>query len=150
MDRPTRAVTEESLGAWLLKVDPAHAPMEEWRRSDFATVTSRCVRATYRTQAVREGQPVLLWISGSDPDFPAGIHAHGRTTGPVRVADESGPVMSMRLRRTDPMVPRAELLATPGLHGVEVLRMPAGSNPSFLDRDAWETLRDQFPQVADS
>ncbi len=48
------------------------------------------------------------------------------------------------------MVPRAELLATPGLHGLEVLRMPAGSNPSFLDRDAWETLREQFPQVADS
>jgi hypothetical protein len=150
VDRPTRAVTEESLGAWLLKVDPTHAPMAEWLSTDFATVTSRCVRPTYRSRLVRDGHPVLLWVSGSDPAFPPGIHAHGRATGPVRDDDESGPVMTVRLRTTEPVVPRAELLATPVLHDLEVLRMPAGSNPSFLDRDAWDVLREQFPQVADA
>ncbi len=150
MDRSTRAVTETTLGAWLLKVDPRHAPTQEWLRTDFRTLTTRCVRATYRTQAVRGDQPLLLWVSGSDPDFPAGIHAHGQTTGPARVDDEAGPLMPVRLRRTDPTVSRAELLASPELRGIEVLRMPAGSNPSFLDRDAWDALRELFPQVTGS
>ena len=43
------------------------------------------------------------------------------------------------------MVPRAELLATPGLRDLEVLRMPAGSNPSFLGRDAWENAARAVP-----
>ena len=149
-DRSPHAVTEATLGAWLLKADPRRAPMQEWLASDFRSVTTRCVRATYRTEVVRAGQPVLLWLSGRHPDFPPGIHAHGRTTGPVRVDDEDGPVLPVRLRRTDPVVPRGELLATPGLNGIEVLRMPAASNPSWLDRAAWEALCERFPQVADS
>jgi hypothetical protein len=148
-DSATRAVTETTLGAWLLKSDPARAPMEEWVATDFGVVTTRCVRATYRTEVVREGQPVLLWLSGRHPDFPAGIHAHGWTTGPVRVDEASGPVMPVRLHGTDPVVPRAELLASAELHGIEVLRMPAASNPSWLDREAWQALREQFPQVAE-
>ena len=150
MGRATRAVTATTLGAWLLKADPRHAPVEEWLRTDFGTLGTRCVRTTYRTRLVQEGQPVLLWVSGSDPGFPPGIYAHGHATGPVRVDDESGPVLPLRLRTTDPMVPRRELLASPELHHLEVLRMPAGSNPSFIDRNAWHALREVFPQVTGS
>ena len=56
-------------------------------------------------------------------------------------------MLPLRLRTTDPMVPRRELLASPELHHLEVLRMPAGSNPSFIDRNAWHALRELFPQV---
>jgi hypothetical protein len=34
--------------------------------------------------------------------------------------------------RLDPHVPREELLADPDFAGAEVVRMPAGSNPSWL------------------
>ena len=78
--RLTPAVTELSLGAWLVKARPAQAPIDEWYRSDFAAVTTRCVRPTYRARMIRPGQPVLLWLSGGDARLPSGIHAHGHTT----------------------------------------------------------------------
>ena len=83
MRTTSRAVTEESLGAWILKTSADDLSLTSLIRTDFATVTSRCVRPTYRADLVRPGQPVLLWISGSSSVHPAGIHAVGRTTGPV-------------------------------------------------------------------
>ncbi len=137
-----RALTEETLGAWLVKAAPSGLPMTEVMRTRFATVTSRCVRPSYRTALVREGQPVLLWLSGRDPDHPAGIHAHGLTTGPA--SDE----MPVRLVPVDPVVTRQQVLAVPGLAAAEVLRMPAGSNPSYLDVDQYLALLEAFPQLA--
>ncbi len=144
---PAPAVTELSLGAWLVKARPAQAPIDEWIQGDFAALTTRCVRPTYRARMIRAGQPVLLWLSGGGARFPSGIYAHGHTTGAVRVEDEDGPVMPVVLRGVDPMVPRTDLLALPGLCDLEVLRMPAGANPSFVDRDAYDRLCASFPQV---
>jgi hypothetical protein len=143
----TPAVTELSLGAWLVKAAPGRAPIDEWVESDFAAVTTRCVRPTYRARMIRAGQPVLLWLSGGDVRLPSGIYAQGRTTGAVRVEDEDGPVMPLVLRGIDPVVPRTDLLALPGLRDLEVLRMPAGGNPSFVPHDAYAQLRASFPQV---
>jgi hypothetical protein len=145
--RPTPAVTELSLGAWLVKARPGQAPIDEWFESDFAAVTTRCVRPTYRARMIRVGQPVLLWLSGGDARLPSGIYAHGHTTGAVRVEDEDGPVMPVALRGIDPVVPRTDLMAHPGLRELEVLRMPAGGNPSFVHRDAYDELCASFPQV---
>ena len=133
-------MTQASLGAWLLKADPTRAPMAQWRRTGFASVTSRCVRATYRAELVREGQPVLLWISGQDVEHPAGIHAAGRTTGPV-VEDDDGPAMQLALSAVDPVVLRSDLLAEPDLSRLEVIRMPAGSNPSFVTVEEFAIIR---------
>jgi hypothetical protein len=44
-------------------------------------------------------------------------------------------------------VERAELLADPLLRDLEVIRMPAGSNPSYVDRAQYRTLRQAFPQL---
>jgi hypothetical protein len=121
--------------------------MDEWIENDFAGVTMRCVQPTYRARMVRAGQPVLLWVSGGDPRRPSGIYAHGRTTGEVTVDDEDGPVMPVALRGIYPVVPRTDLLALPRLRDLEVLRMPAGGNPSFVHRDAYDELCASFPQV---
>jgi hypothetical protein len=134
-----RAVTAESLGAWLLKVDPLE-------RSDFVSLETRCVRPSYRTDLVRAGQPVLVWVSGSDPRRPGGLRAAGLTTGEV------GPhgaelALPLRVRPVRPPVTRADLLAEPDLRDLEVLRMPAGSNPSYLDRAQYAALLAAFPQV---
>ncbi len=142
------AVTESSLGAWLVKASPGSLPIDELVRTGFADITSRCVRPTYRTGLVREGQPVLLWVSGNDRRHPAGIYAGGHTTGPVDAASPS-PEMPVRLRAIEPAVHREEIKAHPTLAGIEVVRMPAGSNPSYLDTEQYDALQQAFPQVAE-
>jgi hypothetical protein len=139
------AVTENTLGAWLVKASPANLPVAELLRDGFASVTSRCVRPTYRVDLVAAGQPVLLWVSGRDPRHPAGIYAAGETTGPAERGDELS--MPVRLQAVEPPVRREEILAVPGLADLEVLRMPAGSNPSYVDGAQYRTLRQAFPQL---
>jgi len=142
----TPAITQDSLGAWLLKADPAGGRLGEHAANRFESVTTRCVRPSYRTSLVRAGQPVLLWVSGRDPRLPAGLHAVGRTTGPVGESPD-GPVMPVRLAALVPPVPRAALVEHPVLGGLEVLRMAAGSNPSYLDAGQYAALCAAFPQV---
>jgi hypothetical protein len=139
------ALTVSNLGAWLVKARPDRLPMAELLDSGFAGLTSRCVRRSYRTDLVAEGQPVLLWISGSDRQHPAGIYAAGTTTGEVW-QDDSDLAMPVRLEAIDP-IGRDEILSHPVLRDLEVIRMPAGSNPSYLDVVQWRTLRQAFPQV---
>jgi hypothetical protein len=140
-----RAVTLDSLGAWLVKASPAHLRVEEMLRTGFRDLVSRCVRPTYRADLVAEGQPVLLWVSGGDRRHPSGIYAAGIATGPVALGGEVA--MPVRLQPVDPVVERAELLADPLLRDLEVIRMPAGSNPSYVDRAQYRTLRQAFPQL---
>ena len=82
----------------------------------------------YRLGLMNAGQPCLLWLSGRDRP---GVHAVGELCGPP---DESadGPVALVRFTLLAEPVDRAELLADPAARDAEVLRMPAGSNPSWL------------------
>ena len=146
MARTTRALTAGGLGAWLVKAQPGALPITEVLDDGFATVTSRCVRPSYRTDLVEAGQPVLLWVSGGDRRHPSGIYASGETTGPVR-QDDSELTMPVRFGPLAPVVLRTELLGHPLLREIEVVRMPAGSNPSYLDTAQYRTLRQAFPQV---
>lgn len=146
MATAARAVTAGTLGAWLFKSTPAALPVAEVLRTGFGTVTGRCVRPGYRTDLVRAGQPVLLWVSGRDPEHPAGIYARGRTTG-AGAYDGSEPFVPVRLCAVEPTVPRVELLAHPVLAWAEVIRMPAGSNPSYLEVAQYAALCADFPQV---
>src|SRR4051812_21830120 len=60
---------------------------------------------------------------------PSGVHALSELTGDVEDGPE-GPVVPLRLTLLQEPVPRADLLADPRMREAEVLRMPAGSNPS--------------------
>jgi hypothetical protein len=142
-----RAITATTLGAWLVKARPAGLPLDDLVQSGFRGVTSRCVQPSYRTGLIRKHQPVLLWISGGDPQHPSGIYATGRTTGPAGLVG-SELAMPLRLRAVAPVVLRDELLAHGGLSDLEVLRMPAGSNPSYLDTQLYSTLQQAFPQLS--
>jgi hypothetical protein len=119
------------VAGWLLKstrapteITPGWAPGEERE-------LTRCVRRSYRLELVSPGQPVLLWVSGR---VRPGVHAVGTVSGPVRAddGDGDGPVLPVRLTALSEPVDRSELLADPGFRSAEVLRMPAGSNPSWL------------------
>ena len=135
-----RAVTSAGLGAWVVKANPAQTSVAALAGDGFAGVARWCVRPSYRTNLVAAGQPVLLWVSGKDPAFPAGFHAFGEVTGPCRV-DAGQPEIPMRLRPIPSPLLRAELLLDPVLATAEVVRMPAGSNPSYLDREQYAALR---------
>jgi hypothetical protein len=134
------AVTSDGLGAWVLKANPTLTSVAALAGDGFAGVSRWCVRPSYRTALVAAGQPVLLWVSGKDPAFPAGFHAVGEVTGPCRL-DAGQPEIPVRLRPIPSPVPRAELLLDPVLATVEVVRMPAGSNPSYLDPEQYAALR---------
>ena len=89
---------------------------------------TRCVRPSYRLGLMAPGQPCLLWRSGRDSP---GVHALGVLSGPVH-GEDGGPVVPVRLTPLAEPVPRAELVADPVFREAEVIRMPAGSNPSWL------------------
>ncbi|MGY1616376.1 hypothetical protein ACI797_06475 [Geodermatophilus sp. SYSU D00691] len=88
----------------------------------------RCVRPSYRLGLVRPGRPCLLWRSGRDRP---GVHALGVVAAEIE-DDAGGPVLPVRLTFLAEPVDRAELLADPAFRDAEVLRMPTGSNPSWL------------------
>jgi hypothetical protein len=111
-------LTADDVACWVLKT-----------ATDVAGgTTTRCVRPSYRLGLMAPGQPCLLWRSGRDRP---GVHALGVLTGPVR-EEAGGPVVPVRFTPLAEPVPRAELLADPVFRAAEVIRMPAGSNPSWL------------------
>ncbi len=140
---PVRALTAATLGAWLVKASGAAPSTRAHVHAGFAEVGTWCVRPTYRTDLVAAGQSVLLWVSGSEPGLPAGIHARGRTTGPA--ADGVMPVVLVPL--AEPLL-RPALLAHPVLSSLEVLRMPAGSNPSYVTPEQLDALAELDEDLA--
>jgi hypothetical protein len=92
---------------------------------------------------VAAGQPCLLWLSGRDRP---GVHALGAVEGPVE-DDEGGPVVPVRLTLLPAPVLRFELLDDPRMRDAEVLRMPAGSNPSWLSHRQFEAVLDRTPEA---
>ena len=141
-------MSRADLGAWLIKANPTSSPVDEFVRTGFNTVTARCIQPTYRADEVAPGQAVLFWISGDDKQHPAGLYAQGHTTGlPQSALERPRLDLPVRLTSLDPPVLRLELLEHPRLSQLEVLKVPAGSNPSFLTRDQLEELKRLHPQV---
>ena len=107
---------------------------------------TRCVRRSYRLDLVRPGQNCLLWVSGRTAP---GVHALGEVTGEAEERD-GGPVVAVRLTRLLSPVARADLLADPAARDAEVLRMPAGSNPSWLSPEQYTAVLAQLPPRPDA
>lgn len=153
------AITAETLGAWLIKGSQDVHPVDKLIRNRFSSVTDWCLRETYRTDLIRRGQRVLFWISGKSETHPAGIYAQGQTTGraTTELADdewvdpgERGQpklFMPVKLRPLAAPVLREDLLQHPSLSQMEVLRMAAGSNPSFVTAAELAALHAAWPQV---
>jgi hypothetical protein len=108
---------------------PTWSPGEE-------LLVDRCVRHSYRLALMTPGRPCILWVSGRDRP---GVHAIGTVAGDVH--DEGGqPAVPVRLRRLAEPLPRAELAADAAFRGAEVMRMPAGSNPSWLTAEQYAAV----------
>ena len=102
----------------------------------------RCVRRSYRVGLMVPGQRCLLWVSGRRQP---GVHALGRLVGaPEPTDDPTRLTIEVELRRLAEPVPRAELLTDPAFAAAEVIRMPAGSNPSWLSAPALKAVLDRI------
>ena len=137
-------LTAADVACWVFE---SSAPPEElvpgWRPGTPQSLT-RCVRRSYRLDLVSAGQPCLLWVSGrAEP----GVHALGTVAGAPAEAD-GGPVVPVELTRLRSPVPRAELVSDPVARGAEVLRMPAGSNPSWLSAEQFAVVLDRLDRTS--
>jgi hypothetical protein len=101
------------------------------------------VRRSYRLDLMAAGQPCLLWLSGRDRP---GVHALGTVAGPVEEDEAGGSVVPVRFTLLLEPVLRAELLGDPRMRDAEVLRMPAGSNPSWLSAQQFAAVLERTPE----
>ncbi|MEZ0166664.1 hypothetical protein AB2L27_18050 [Kineococcus sp. LSe6-4] len=128
------------VACWLLKASgrPAELPAGP---GAGPVVLRRCLRRSYRLGLLSAGQPCVLWVSGRlDP----GVAALGRIASEVG-QEAGGPVVDVELTALAAVVARAALVADPRFAAAEVVRMPAGSNPSYLRPEQWEAVRELFP-----
>jgi hypothetical protein len=126
----------EDVACWVIKSSRAPGSVAPGWLPGTVRELDRCVRRSYRLDLMRPGQPCLLWVSGRQQP---GVHALGELSGPAAPGD-GGPVVAVRFTRLAEPVDRAELLADPAVRDAEVLRMPAGSNPSYLSPSVWAVL----------
>lgn len=135
---PRPRLAPADVGCWVLKTA---SPLEEaapgWAPGEGARL-ARCLHPTYRLGLLRAGQPCLLWRSGREAP---GVHALGVVLGPPAPDPGGRPRVEVALRRLRSPVPRAALLADPVLAAAEVLRVPAGGNPSYLGPEQFAALR---------
>jgi hypothetical protein len=124
------------VAGWLLKSTRLPAEIDPGWTPGVERELTRCVRRSYRLELIAPGQPVLLWVSGR---VLPGVHAVGTVAGAVQ-EDGDGPVLPVRLHRLVDHVDRSELMADPDFRTAEVLRMPAGSNPSWLSAAQLEVV----------
>ena len=121
-------LTEDDVACWVLKTSRPPAAIDAGWRPGTARSLTRCVRRSYRLDLMAAGQPCLLWLSGRDRP---GVHALGELTGSAE-PDGEGWVVPVRFTLLAEPVTRADLVVDPVVRDAEVIRMPAGSNPSWL------------------
>ncbi len=127
------------VACWVLKSSRPPADLSPGWAAPAARRLDRCVRRSYRLGLMAAGQPCLLWLSGRDRP---GVHALGEIAGDVDERTD-GPAVPVRLTLLDAPIPRADLLADPRMRDAEVLRMPAGSNPSWLSAGQFAAVLDR-------
>ncbi|SCL17357.1 hypothetical protein [Micromonospora inyonensis] len=139
-------VTLDDLGAWLLKGNADTTDLTS-RFARDPRVREWCVRPGYRARLMADGQPVVLWASGSRGGPPYGVWGVGRLTGPP-VPHGDGPwtvPLDLTVLAPERRVRRDALRADARLAAAEVFRQPQGANPSYLTVAQFAALHDHLP-----
>jgi hypothetical protein len=129
-------LTEGDVACWVLKTTRPPAAIDTGWRPGTARSLTRCVRRSYRLDLMTAGQPCLLWLSGRDRP---GVHALGELTRGAEPDGESWVVPVTFTLLAEP-VARAELVVDPVAREAEVIRMPAGSPPSWLSAEQFAAV----------
>jgi len=135
------AVSADTLGAWVVRCNPKLRDLHGLLRPGASPIGSWCVAANYRSQMMRRGDVILLWVSGQDRAFPRGFWGRGTVLGTAGPEDDvvepsarrqlHAPI-ELRIHPDDAITDR-ELRAA-GIDDLEVQRQPQGSNPSWVSR----------------
>ena len=134
-------VTVETLGAWVIKCNPAVTDFGSLLRSG-EPIRTWCVANNYRAAMMDTGQLALLWVSGPNgAQFARGIWGVGQVRAPAEavVAESSSSRRTTRVAQLD--IPMLAAPITAGaisgvaeLGKVEVIRQPFAPNPSWVSR----------------
>lgn len=156
---PRRTVDRRTLGAWVLKCNPAVWDLRGLLDAGERRLTSWAVHPGYRTQLVRAGDRVLFWVSGPGHDGLArGIWGLGHTVAEAepwaesaqgfwRTASASHAVrerVEIDVELLEAPVADADLRAA-GVDHLEVQRQPFMANPSFVTRDQLDAMGPLLP-----
>jgi hypothetical protein len=134
-------LTHRDVACWLLKTARPPAELDPGWPAGTTRVLDRCLRPSYRLNLMEPGQRCLLWLSGRR----AGVVAVGTV---AEAPDPAGPPeVRVELRHLAEPVPRTDLLPTP-FATAEVIRMPFGSNPSYLDHPQLTAVLDHLGPVS--
>jgi hypothetical protein len=124
---PTRSVTLESLGAWVIKCNPRITPIAPMRAAGEAK-PFWCLANNYRSRLIQPEHRVLFWVS-AHPD--RGLWGAGRVIG--NVSGENGQLqVPVHIRLFAEPVRASQLMSVPKLRAMEVFRSPQQSNPSWV------------------
>ncbi len=156
------AITRETLGAWLVRCNPAKWDLPGYLAAGGSVVDSCSVVENYRSALMTPGDRILLWVSGNGKLMARGVWGLGSVTAPVRSEpagarpDPGSRWLDERTRRSvrhavfvhipllaDP-VTDAELRSV-DIDDLEVQRQPMGSNPSFVSREQLTRLAPFLP-----
>jgi hypothetical protein len=128
------------VACWLLKTTRPPAELVPDWSPGTTRILDRCLRPSYRLDLMLPGQRCLLWLSGRQ----SGVVAIGTV---AEAPDRTGPPeVRVSLQLLAEPVPRSDLLPTP-FATAEVIRMPFGSNPSYLDHPQLAAVLDHLPTV---
>jgi EVE domain-containing protein len=139
-------ITEENLGAWLLKCNPSsQTDLNAAIAAGGHTVTQWCVAPGYRSEMMAPGDEVVFWVSGNGRILARGVWGIGRVVDRVHA---SGTV-AVDLPLFDEAVTAGDLRAAQ-ITDLEVLRLPRGPNPSWVSKQqmaAMERLLRRDPRL---
>lgn len=142
----TQRVSRNTLGAWLLKCNPAQWDLRAFRAAGETRVTSWAVQPNYRSAMMRPGDRALFWVSGPGRgDLVRGLWGGGTVAAQAEdwVDGERGFWRSEPGRESvrgrvrldvelwSEPISEAELRSR-GVGDLEVQVMPYGSNPSWV------------------
>lgn len=168
-------ITEDNLGAWLIKCDPDSKfdlpRLIEEQGTDV--VTDWSVTNNYRSRMMKPGDKVILWVSGNGRRMTRGIWGVGWVTGYVQdtVAETLDPdedsywhseeerlavtndiALDIPLFEDGAELAAADLVAA-GITDLEVQTQAQMSNPSWVTREQLaeiEALLEPWPEYIDA
>lgn len=166
-----RTITDDNLGAWLIKCDPeSKFDLPAAIEDGLTEITGWSVVRGYRADMMKQGDKIILWVSGNGRRMERGIWGAGYVTDPVDEvnpedddATEIGYWIDQDARQAvelfvpvdiplfeDPLT--ADDLLAAGIEDLEVQKMPGGANPSWVSMQQLariEPLLSEWPEEFD-
>jgi len=136
---------QDSLGAWVLKCNPAKWDIVAFLRDGNKAIDGWSVQDNVRTQNMGIGDPVVLWVSGSGSTIESGAWGIGKVSGraapgtPGRywLSNPGSFFVAVDLMIDRCLLAKAAATQNPILEASELVRMPQMGNPVMLTATEW-------------